>query len=80
VFNPGQVNRVDVTADRLGTQGHNVAQDQAEKTVQLPPVGRVAVRIATDNATARAGLPGQALHYVAIDLHHRKVCAFLATN
>ena len=53
--NPGQVYRVDVTADRLGTQGHNVAQDQAEKTVQLLPVGRVAVRIATDNPTARAG-------------------------
>ncbi len=53
--NPGQVYRVDVTADRLGTQGHNVAQDQAEKTVQLLPVGQVAARIATDNPLARAG-------------------------
>jgi hypothetical protein len=53
--NPEQVYRLDVTADRLGTQGHNVTQDQAEKTVQLLPVGRIAVRIATDNPTARAG-------------------------
>jgi hypothetical protein len=53
--NPGQVRRVDVTAARVGTQGHNVAQDQAEKTVQLFAVGWVAVRIATDNPTARAG-------------------------
>ena len=53
--NPGQVYRVDVTAEGLGTQGHNVPQDEAEKTVQLLPVGRVAARIVSDDPKALAG-------------------------
>jgi hypothetical protein len=53
--NPGQVHRVDVTAEGLGTQGQNVPPDEAEKTVQLLPVGRVAARIVSDDPKARAG-------------------------
>ena len=52
---PGQVHRVDVTAEGLGTQGQNVPQDEAEKTVQLLPVGRVAARIVSDDPKALAG-------------------------
>ena len=53
--NPGQVHRVDVTAEGLGTQGQNVPPDEAEKTVQLLPVGRVAARIVSDDPKALAG-------------------------
>jgi hypothetical protein len=52
---PGQVGRVDVTAVAFGTQGHNVPQAEAEKTVQLLPVGRVAARIESDDPKALAG-------------------------
>ena len=52
---PGQVHRVDVTAEGLGTQGQNVPPDEAEKTVQLLPVGRVAARIVSDDPKALAG-------------------------
>ena len=53
--NPGQIYRVDVTAEGLGTQGHDVTQEEAEKTVQLLPVGRVAARIVSDDPKALAG-------------------------
>jgi len=53
--NPGQIFRIDVTAEGLGTQGHNVPQDEAEKTVQLLPLGRVAARIVSGDPEALAG-------------------------
>jgi protocatechuate 3,4-dioxygenase beta subunit len=53
--NPGQIFRIDVTAEGLGTQGHNVPQDEAEKAVQLLPLGRVTARIVSDNPKALAG-------------------------
>ena len=53
--NPGQIFRIDVAAEGLGTQGHNVPQDEAEKTVQLLPIGRVAARIVSDDPKALSG-------------------------
>ena len=53
--NPGQNDRVDVTAEGFGTQRHIVPQDEAENTVQLLPVGRVAARIVADDPKALAG-------------------------
>ena len=52
---PGQIDRVDVSAERFGTQGFDFPRDQAEKTVQLLPVGRVHVRITAVDAKALVG-------------------------
>ena len=52
---PGQIARLDVTAEGLGTQGHNVPHDEAEKAVQLLPVGQVTARIVSDDPKALAG-------------------------
>ena len=62
---PANIFRIDVTADGLGTQGHDVTQEEAEKTVQLLPVGHVAARVVSDDPKAVAGWTVVALSHPA---------------
>ena len=53
--NPGQIWRVDVTTNELGTRGYNVSQEDAEKAVQLLPNARVEAKIVSADPKALAG-------------------------
>ncbi len=52
---PGQIGQFDVQAEGFGMQRHQVALDQAEKRVQLLPLGRVSMRVVSDDPKALAG-------------------------